>query len=184
MLCKVRFSEYEYRWQKEPRERLHKFLSLKGIPFTLELDKEINAEGKEREIEPNVSFFKEEHLFDIVELAKSGLKFDVMSSGQEIETTYMVRVASMLEKLIDDGPQKSQQQIVNIKYDQSHDTFLSQVNEVDVMEDCCTDDLRRGIERGWRIIAVCYQKGNRRPDYVLGRTSVMKPPPVVEEGPF
>lgn len=43
------------------------------------------------------------------------------------------------------------------------------VNEVRVEEDLCTDALRELLEEGWRIVAVCPQPDQRRPDYVLGR---------------
>jgi hypothetical protein len=47
---------------------------------------------------------------------------------------------------------------------------LMSVNRVDVAYDVCTDQLRRHLEEGWSIIAVCVQPDQRRPDYVLGRT--------------
>lgn len=43
------------------------------------------------------------------------------------------------------------------------------IQSVEVREDCCTEDLQRELDRGWRIIAVCPRGGQRRPDYVLGR---------------
>ncbi len=39
---------------------------------------------------------------------------------------------------------------------------------VDYLEDYCTDQLGDCLGKGWRILAVCPQAGNRRPDYVLG----------------
>jgi len=36
-------------------------------------------------------------------------------------------------------------------------------------ENCCTDALQTELNNGWRIIAVCVQPNQRRPDYVLGR---------------
>jgi len=42
-------------------------------------------------------------------------------------------------------------------------------NELCLKEDCCTDALQVELNNGWRIIAVCTQPDQRRPDYILGR---------------
>jgi hypothetical protein len=42
-------------------------------------------------------------------------------------------------------------------------------NDLKLMEDSCTDALQSELNNGWRIIAVCVQPNNRRPDYILGR---------------
>lgn len=47
---------------------------------------------------------------------------------------------------------------------------LLAVDEVDVIEDACTDKLRGMLDVGWRILAVCPPNAARRPDYILGRT--------------
>lgn len=46
---------------------------------------------------------------------------------------------------------------------------LSLYNEVQLLEDCCTDQLQSSLASGWRIIAACPQPDQRRPDYILGR---------------
>lgn len=42
------------------------------------------------------------------------------------------------------------------------------IDEVQVLEDCCTTRLQEALDDRWRILAVCPQDA-RRPDYVLGR---------------
>lgn len=42
-------------------------------------------------------------------------------------------------------------------------------NDLCLKEDCCTDALQTELNNGWRIIAVCVQPDQRRPDYILGR---------------
>lgn len=44
------------------------------------------------------------------------------------------------------------------------------IDEVTWEEDCCTEELQKQLDDGWRILAVCYQMPKRRPDYILGRT--------------
>lgn len=40
-----------------------------------------------------------------------------------------------------------------------------------VERDLCTEELQRRLDKGWRIVAVCVQPDQRRPDYVLGLAS-------------
>ena len=49
------------------------------------------------------------------------------------------------------------------------DLGLLQIDEVTWEADCCTQDLQRRLEEGWRILAVCPPNAQRRPDYILGR---------------
>ena len=47
---------------------------------------------------------------------------------------------------------------------------LLAVDEVTVLEDCCTDTLQADLDAGWRILAVCPPNDARRPTYVMGRS--------------
>lgn len=49
------------------------------------------------------------------------------------------------------------------------DAFISKINQTMLLEDCCTDYLQSHLIKGWRIIAICPQPNQRRPDYVLGK---------------
>ena len=46
---------------------------------------------------------------------------------------------------------------------------LLAIAKVKVRYDMCTDDLNVYLTDGWRILAICPQPDQRRPDYVLGR---------------
>lgn len=46
---------------------------------------------------------------------------------------------------------------------------LLAIDEVKVEVDFCTESLADDLADGWRIVAVCPQPDQRRPDYVLGR---------------
>lgn len=43
------------------------------------------------------------------------------------------------------------------------------MDEVDVIEDACTEELQKHLDLGWRILCVCPPNSQRRPDYILGR---------------
>lgn len=45
------------------------------------------------------------------------------------------------------------------------------IDQVHVADNCCTEELQRLITQGWRILAICPQPDQRRPDYILGRTT-------------
>lgn len=46
---------------------------------------------------------------------------------------------------------------------------LLMFNRVEVREDCCTDELQKLLNSGWRILAICPPLSERRPTYILGR---------------
>jgi len=46
---------------------------------------------------------------------------------------------------------------------------LGTYNEVQLLENLCSDELQRSLDNGWRIIAACPQPDARRPDYILGK---------------
>ena len=47
--------------------------------------------------------------------------------------------------------------------------LIATFNDLMLKEDTCTDELMEEVQNGWRIIAVCVQPNQRRPDYILGR---------------
>ncbi len=46
---------------------------------------------------------------------------------------------------------------------------LMAIRQVDCRYDLCTDELRRALDDGWQILAICPQPDQRRPDYILGK---------------
>ncbi len=47
---------------------------------------------------------------------------------------------------------------------------LFAVRKLTVLEDCCTNEVQRMLDDGWRIVAVCPPNDTRRPSYILGHT--------------
>jgi hypothetical protein len=48
---------------------------------------------------------------------------------------------------------------------------LLSINQLGYAVDKCTEELQDIVNQGWRILAVCPQPDQRRPDFILGRTS-------------
>jgi hypothetical protein len=59
----------------------------------------------------------------------------------------------------------------NTKVQVPVNTWLNNVNEMCLLEDCCTDALQGYLNEDWRMVAVCPQPDQRRPDYILGRVN-------------
>lgn len=49
------------------------------------------------------------------------------------------------------------------------DLGLLVIDEVEILDDACTDQLQESLDNGWRILAVCPPNAQRRPDFILGR---------------
>lgn len=45
---------------------------------------------------------------------------------------------------------------------------LLNINKVAYATDYCTEELQRLLHQGWRLLAICPQPDQRRPDYILG----------------
>lgn len=45
---------------------------------------------------------------------------------------------------------------------------LLQIQCVEHLENCCTNELQGYLDRGWRILAVCPPNDTRRPTYIMG----------------
>lgn len=48
-------------------------------------------------------------------------------------------------------------------------TSVMEIREVMMEQDLCTDLLQGRLRDGWRILAICVQPDQRRPDYILGK---------------
>lgn len=106
-------------------------------------------------------------------LAKYGISFEV-SKSSETDTvgSMLVTLQNRIAELELEGAKKAEC-VAEGACVQIHvpDQCLMKINEVQVIEDCCTDRLQDELNDGWRILAVCPPNAKRRPDYVLGRKS-------------
>jgi len=76
-------------------------------------------------------------------------------------------------------PERMREQMI----EQRHETVINEkcnvvvpslgllvIDTVKVHYDLCTEDLQQHLDKGWRIVAICVQPDQRRPDYILGKT--------------
>ena len=73
-----------------------------------------------------------------------------------------------LNKTADQSVHKSAYYNTRVEVHASNSALMI-YNEVEVFEDYCTDKLQEKLDEGYRILAVCVQPDQRRPDYILGR---------------
>ena len=66
-------------------------------------------------------------------------------------------------KLIQDSNHLNEKCNVHI-----HDIGMLTMTKTKLIVDGCTELLQRHLNEGWRIIAICPQPDQRRPDYILG----------------
>ena len=74
--------------------------------------------------------------------------------------------AQQIDKTIDIMKQQTFNQKCNVHVGGG---MIATYNDLKLKENSCTDELQCELNNGWRIIAVCVQPDQRRPDYVLGR---------------
>lgn len=107
-----------------------------------------------------------------------GLRFTIMPGEMTVPLfTQLVDTLRDLEarmhrfevRLHDDGSVTSPQ--INNRVDVHVPNLgLLKVDEVELLEDGCTTGLQCKLDEGWRILSICPQPNQRRPDYILGRT--------------
>lgn len=86
-------------------------------------------------------------------------------------------VANMLKQMqeVQDKFHKALQSFdEKIEFNQKCDVHIGNlgllnINQLGYAVDKCTQELQVVLNQGWRILAVCPQSNQRRPDYVLGR---------------
>lgn len=93
----------------------------------------------------------------------------IQTSNQHINN--LVDNMLQIEKKLTDALQSFNEQI---EFNQRVDVHvpnlgLMNINELAYANDKCTEELQDLLRAGWRIIAVCPQPDQRRPDYILGR---------------
>jgi hypothetical protein len=96
-----------------------------------------------------------------------GLDFRI--DGGAIETSTFTTLVNHLEDMIKRHTGHTHPNQYNTRCDVHVPNLgLLKVSKVELLQDACTDDLQAHLDRGWRILAICPQPNQRRPDYIIG----------------
>ena len=119
---------------------------------------------------------KDNHLVDLLPFAtKCQHKFFIAQSVKSKEPTIhninailqtLTEKAEKINHLVDKMKENTFNSKTNVHVGGG---LITTYNDLLLKEDICTDALQSDLNNGWRIIAVCNQPDQRRPDYILGR---------------
>lgn len=113
-----------------------------------------------------------------IHLLANRIKFNVVDSQVLVPTNNLL---ASVEKARAEALTESPSQLFNSKIEvHMPGNALATYNETLLLEDACTDKLQGALREGWRMIAVCPQPSQRRPDYVLGRYNPNEVPEMAE----
>lgn len=121
-----------------------------------------------------------EYVGDIRPLMSMGIRVEPVGFGDSVDTTLVfMRLFEKIESL-EARLLVQNENAANGAYAQQFNKRCSvhvpslgllEMREAKVEEDYCTNALNQDLKDGWKILAICPQPDQRRPDYVLGRIS-------------
>lgn len=159
------FSEYTKKFNKIKK-------ALDGLELGIELKLDVEQPRKENGEEQYHHYSYVENNRPVVltgdnllKLAVAGIDFKVLQPiGIEVEDI------NKTFNLVSDKTGEVHHNTYNNRCDvHMPGNMLASYNEIMLAEDSCTDVLQEHLTSGWRMIAVCPQPDQRRPDYILGR---------------
>lgn len=104
-------------------------------------------------------------VFPNLEISIKGVPKSVGSDNQDL-ISQMNRIAEKIEdaknrfEKVVEFNQRCEVHVPNLG--------LLNINQLAYATDYCTEELQRLLHQGWRILAICPQPDQRRPDYILG----------------
>lgn len=174
MICSVSINYYNFNssYNKDNRKKLVGFLDSQSIPHSIAVEWDYaDKEQDDKNKESLKMFLAGRFEFDVTELARFSFPFEVIGVS-ESGNNFIPQVSNQLSKILSmvekRGMKVSETKVENMHIHLPEHTSYIGVDQVKVLEDCCTDSLQRRLEEGWRILAICPQPHQRRPDYILG----------------
>lgn len=119
---------------------------------------------------------KENHLVDLSKMAKKCKHKFYIEKAIETEEPSINNIKTVLAD-VEDKARRVENVIDTLKQETFNEKtnvhvgggLITTYNELTVIDDACADLIQEQLNDGWRIIAVCIQNDQRRPDYILGR---------------
>lgn len=155
MICKIEFKTFDPSWKSLSEEAYAEIRNVVGDSMP------------ENKPEWDGNYY----MADLSELQPLLSKYGLSVELKPLRNNYMVSLKDTIKRLELDFKMLKQDLDVNGALVQVHvpNIGLIAMNEVQVLEDACTDRLQRELDEGWSLLAVCPPNAQRRPDYVLGR---------------
>lgn len=100
---------------------------------------------------------------------KVGYVHELIMDDREVEAWAMAGVSVEISKIRGLASPGSARDLPQAIYQIAvANVGLLQIQTVDYLEDACTDELQRWLDRSWRILAVCPSNNTRRPTFIMG----------------
>lgn len=169
MICQFQFC-YSQDWEKVTEERWERVRQIN--PSIRPLAYEGEGEKRKPAMYENTCHT---YIGDVRPLLALGFKLELKGMDSPDATTLfgvrlLDKLESMEQRLL--AAPHTEAQHFNAKCNVTVPGFaLLSITEVMLCENECTDSLQDHLKEGWRIIAVCPQPDQRRPDYVLGKVT-------------
>jgi hypothetical protein len=178
MLINVSVSAYSHGWQKLTNEEWDQAAELLKFKNSSErpVEPPVGEDGKKPWWSPGPGYI-EDCMVDATHPAiQMLLKYGVEITVKPYKTEHqmLVKLSDELDRLKRQGSLVPTGEVEMIAQGVTVITHvpnlgLMLMNEVQVLEDCCTDTLQKELDEGWHMLAVCPPNAQRRPDYILGR---------------
>ena len=105
--------------------------------------------------------------FEVVDLIR------VIEAG--VDDTFKIDIEALADKISGSIIGKTTENIYNQRLEiHQPNSPLFMYNDYKVLTDICTEALQEEIDRGWRVVCVCPQPDQRRPDYIMARYDKLK----------
>lgn len=106
-----------------------------------------------------IGWAAQDFMMTLKEASSVGLPYRVMEVTEFVRASEAARIQS--EGRV--GPVNEKCNVIVAGVSMLH------IDDVTVVTDACTEIIQNELHKGWRILAICVQPDQRRPDYVLGR---------------
>lgn len=147
--------------------------------------KQLTAEGyaELRTLVPDLpdtkpDWMSSEYTLDLSEIQEVVMKYRLELKLHPLKNGMLVSLKDRVSALEREGKLTRMQLAIGGAVVQIHvpNIGLIAMNEVEVLNDGCTDALQKMLDEGWSILAVCPPNAQRRPDYIMGRSNPGRKP--------
>jgi len=125
-----------------------------------------DAEIETDEFNQDCVKYQRTHVVDLTKLVTITTQFELQEQPMSHTMELAHQVEQMAERISDFAQERQFNNAVNVHVP---NFALLNIRESFVLVDCCTEVLNDNLGEGWRILAICPQPNQRRPDYVMGK---------------